>query len=212
MALILTVGTAYDYPTANAAGDAAGVPRLRDAFNRELSWKSIGGAVPGMTVNPGLVGTPATAGTYTLTLTGPDETDEYGDPAPGQKVNFDVTVEPAPAPEPGTEPEPGTAPLVASVLAFLGLPENLETVALATQHVRVVTTFVRNYVRGNGFTETGPNADLEDVVVSAAARYVVNPQQLTRQNLGNQAVGYASLEGFTLAEKAVLHRYRRRTA
>lgn len=213
MALTFQVGTAYNYATADAVGDAAGVPAPKDPYGDPGgTWQGITGTVPGMTVSPGLTGTPTTAGAYTVTLSAPGGTDPYGDPLPNQTAVVDVTVEAAPAPEPTPET---TDPLVASVLAFLGIPESSELVRLAAQHVRVVTSFVRGYTRGRGFYFAGdgpPFDDVADVIVSAAARYVVNPQQLTRQALGNQVASYASLEGFTLAEKAVLHNYRRRAA
>ena len=48
----------------------------------------------------------------------------------------------------------------ADVAAFLGQGDDTEVVALAEAHLPVVTTFVKAYVRGNGFTDAGPNDDL----------------------------------------------------
>lgn len=101
------------------------------------------------------------------------------------------------------------------IARFLGRPDDPQVIDVATEHLRVVSTFVRAYVRSNGFTrtETGalvPNEDLADVIVSATARYVVNPQQNAREQVGSQSVTYARLDGFTLAEQAVLHLYRKR--
>ncbi|MGW4858527.1 hypothetical protein [Kocuria palustris] len=101
------------------------------------------------------------------------------------------------------------------VARFLGRTGDTQVIAAATEHLRVVSTFVRAYVRGHGFEHLGPgwwepNEDLADVIVSATARYVVNPQQNAREQIGSQSITYARLEGFTLAEQAVLHLYRKR--
>lgn len=169
--------------------------------------------VPGLTLNSDkLTGTPTQTGTWRFLVT-----DYYGE------YPWELTVlNPNPAesnPEPPAEenpmpPGPFPGDLPPTVLAFMGIPETPETLALARQHVRVVTTFVRAYTRGKGFDKLSgtPGIDIEDVIVSAAARYLVNPQQLSRQTLGNQSVSYAALEGFTLAEKAVLNQYRRRAS
>ncbi len=99
------------------------------------------------------------------------------------------------------------------VAKFLGRDGDPQVLALAQEHLRVVTTFVRAYTRGNGFNIDGePTLDLEDVIITATARYLVNPQQNVREQLGSQSVTYASLQGFTIPEQAVLHLYRRRTA
>ena len=112
-------------------------------------------------------------------------------------------------------PGPESAPVAPETVAkFLGRPGDPQVIAAATEHLRVVGTFVRGYVRGNGFRRVGdqwwPDADLADVIVSATARYVVNPQQNAREQIGSQSITYARLEGFTLAEQAVLHLYRKR--
>lgn len=200
------------------AGKPANIPGadvLKEAAVADpKSWYdlyAVGPDVPGLTVdvNNGITGTPTKPGTYTFTIKGSD--------AGGYKARragaFSIVVTAAPEPEPT-----GPDPLPVKVCKFLGLAPEGEPLALAEQHTRVVTTFVRNYVRGNGFRaddvvlELPTSYDLEDVIVSAAARYVVNPSQAARQNIGDQGITYAALEGFTLAEKAVLHRYRRRTA
>lgn len=99
------------------------------------------------------------------------------------------------------------------VAKFLGEGDNPDVLALAEEHLRVVTTFVKAYTRGNGFDEAGdPGDDLRDVIIAVTARYMVNPQQHLREQIGTQSVTYARLDGFTLPEQAVLHRYRRRTA
>ncbi|MGX6397564.1 putative Ig domain-containing protein [Rothia kristinae] len=177
------------------------------------SWSylhAVGPDVPGLTVDVdnGITGTPTTPGTYTFTIKGSDK-NGYN----ARAGAFSIVVTAAPKPE-----HTGPDPLPVKVCKFLGLAPEGEPLALAEQHTRVVATFVRNYVRGNGFRagdvvlQLPTSYDLEDVIVSAAARSVVNPSQAARQNIGDQGITYASLEGFTLTEKAVLHRYRRRTA
>lgn len=198
------------------AGKPANIPGadvLKEAAVDPKSWSYLyttGPDVPGLTVDArdGITGTPTTPGTYTFTINGMDM-DGYNSRAGA----FSIIVTAAPEPEPT-----GPDPLPVKVCKFLGLAPEGEALALAEQHTRVVTTFVRNYTRGNGFRDgetvqqLPTSVDLEDVIISATARYVVNPQQAARQQIGDQSILYASLEGFTLAEKAVLHRYRRRTA
>lgn len=213
MALTLDVGTAYTY-TEQQLWEALGSPGTWSAYDWSVN---VAGSVlpPGMTAtSTGLTGTPATAGTYTVRL---DEAtvDEYGDPGPKVAHDLAVTVAAAPAPEPDPEeptPEP-VEPIVTAVAKFMGHPDNPQILALAAEHVRVVTTFVRAYVRRNGFDEQGrPNQDLSDVIIAVTARHLVNPSQHQRESLGAQTVTYARLEGFTLTEQAVLHIYRRRAA
>ena len=196
MALTLEVGTAYDYPTIEDAAAALGL-----TLTSGRDWSTLDGTIPGMVVNQKMTGTPTTPGVYTVTAR---EVSIYGD---YYTMTADVTVN---GPEP--EPDPAESTLVPDVLEFLGLPNNPDMVKLAKQHTRIVTTFVRNYVRGNGFSVDGiPNPDIHDVIITATARYLPNPTQASRQSLGNQSIGYASIDGFTLAEKSVLNRYRRRT-
>lgn len=114
-----------------------------------------------------------------------------------------------------TEPEPetpGEGVPAQTVARFLGHPDNPQVLALAEEHLRVVTTFVRAYTRGRGFVNGVPGADLQDVIVSCTARNLVNPGQYRAESLGSQSVTYARIDGFTLAEQAVLHLYRRRAA
>ncbi|MGW8565168.1 hypothetical protein [Isoptericola sp. NPDC055881] len=105
------------------------------------------------------------------------------------------------------------APTAEQVAAYVGQGEDTTVVALAGEHLPVVTAFVRAYVRGNGFDELGdPNVDLGHVIKSACARLVVNPEQAQRFQAGDYSETPAVLNGFTLPELAILHLYRRRTA
>lgn len=218
MALNLDVGTSYTY-TEQQLWAALGSPGVWSSLSWEITPAS-SNLPPGMTATGMQVtGTPTTAGAYNIRMT-ETTTDKWGDPGPRVPHDLAVTVIDPNAPEPDPEAPPVVEPepepndeLAESIVRFLGLPDSAQALALAKEHARVVTSFVHGYTRGRGFdAHDRPSVALADVIVSAAARYVVNPQQLTRQGLGNQSVGYASLEGFTLAEKAVLHRYRRRTA
>jgi hypothetical protein len=98
------------------------------------------------------------------------------------------------------------------VAAYLGRKNDTATEEIAGEHVRVVTTFVRVYTRGNGFTDGEPNADLRDVIVSATARLTANPEQVQSHQIGEFAERPATFAGFTLPELMVLNAYRRRTA
>lgn len=96
-----------------------------------------------------------------------------------------------------------------TVADFLGQSDNTELIALAQEHVQIVTAMARAYTRDNGFTEAGePAADVAAVITTATARLVANPQQL-RQGVGTVQV-YEGFRGWTLAEIFVLNRYRKR--
>ena len=98
------------------------------------------------------------------------------------------------------------------VARFLGRATDSEFVKLADQHVPLVSAFIRAYTRGKGFDDDTEEVeeDIRAVIITATARLVVNPAQVSRESVdGYSAVG--SLNGFTLPELAVLHLYRRRT-
>jgi hypothetical protein len=103
-------------------------------------------------------------------------------------------------------------PVGADVARFLGRASDAEFVKLADRHVPLVTAFIRAYTRGRGFDDDSEEIeeDIRAVIITATARLVVNPAQVSRESVdGYSAVG--SLNGFTLPELAVLHLYRRRT-
>lgn len=105
-----------------------------------------------------------------------------------------------------------TAPSPQAVASFLGRADDTSIYYLADEHLTLVTAFVNAYTRGRGFTVAeGPNDDLAAVIITATARLLTNPAQVERETAdGYEAVG--RLDGFTLPELAVLHRYRRRAA
>lgn len=101
--------------------------------------------------------------------------------------------------------------LAQDIADFLGRGDDTELIALAEQHLPIVTAFVRAYVRGKGFDPVeGPNADLEAVIKTATSRLVVNPQQAKRIQIDDFSQTFTTLDGFTLPELAILNLYRRR--
>ncbi len=100
------------------------------------------------------------------------------------------------------------------VADFLGQGTDASTVALAGEHVGIVTAMARSYTRGNGFDDvTVPGQvtdDIAAVIVTATARLLANPEQLAH-DVG--AVSFrGGFTGWSLAETFVLNRYRRRAA
>ncbi len=72
---------------------------------------------------------------------------------------------------------------------------------------------VQSTTRGEGFTETGnPTGDLAAVIVLATARLPTNPSQLVRKDFADVSFVHRPFDGFTMAERLVLHRYRKRSA
>ena len=97
------------------------------------------------------------------------------------------------------------------IAEFLGRGDDTALATLAGHHLPVVTAFVRAYTRGNGFyTDNDPNDDLEAVLTTATARLVVNPDQARRIQVDDFSQTFATLDGFTLPELAVLNMYRKR--
>lgn len=105
----------------------------------------------------------------------------------------------------------------ADVARFLGRADDEALAELAGMHIVQVGALARAYTRGSGFMMTiendvvsaRPNDEIAAVIVLATARLVVNPAQVQSE----EADGYrtsGSFQGFTIAERAVLDRYRRR--
>ncbi|MGV9482496.1 hypothetical protein [Gordonia aichiensis] len=57
-----------------------------------------------------------------------------------------------------------------TVAAFLGQGDDTTLVALAGQHVTIVTAMARAYTRDNGFTGNEPADDIAAVITTATAR------------------------------------------
>jgi len=98
------------------------------------------------------------------------------------------------------------------VAVFLGREDDQPFVFLADEHVTLVTAFVKAYTRGRGFVDQLVADDLLAVIITATARLVLNPTHTVSESVGSYAHRPGTLEGWTLPELAVLHRYRRRTA
>lgn len=77
----------------------------------------------------------------------------------------------------------------------------------------IVIELARAYTRGVGFSETGdPFADVDAVVTAASKRFAANPEQVAKTDtIGPFARSLgAGFQGWSLAELAVLNRYRKR--
>ena len=107
-----------------------------------------------------------------------------------------------------------TVVLAADVAKFLGRDGDPSVLALAGQHLPIVTAMVRAYVQGNGFAGVldDPSQDLAAVIVTSTARYVMNPAGTITEAMGPFSVRYGQFNGWTLPELAILHQYRKRSA
>lgn len=94
------------------------------------------------------------------------------------------------------------------VADFLGQGDIPSVVDLAGEIVPVVTVLAKSYVRDNGFTGAVPNDEIAAAIITASARLVANPEQLST-DVGSVSTR-GGWQGWNLAELAVLHRYRKR--
>ncbi|MGD8150949.1 hypothetical protein [Ornithinimicrobium sp. Y1694] len=101
-------------------------------------------------------------------------------------------------------------PTPQDVLTFLGDSGEGQDDAPITAHLNTAMQMVKAYTRGNGFDEFGPADDVAAVVVSCAARLYRNPTLDRTQTIGPFQTSPGIFQGWTLAELAVLHTYRRR--
>ena len=101
----------------------------------------------------------------------------------------------------------------ADLAAFLHRDVQPEPAQLALE---LATSAVRSYTRGRGFAvdNTLMAPDLAGVVLTVAARLYGNPEGARAETVGSVSTTYAAagFQGFTIAELAVLHRWRRRSA
>jgi hypothetical protein len=76
--------------------------------------------------------------------------------------------------------------------------------------VPVVTVLAKSYTRGNGFDGNEPCEEIAAVIVTASARLAANGAQLaTDDTIGPFSRSIrGGFDGWTLAEQAVLNRYR----
>lgn len=94
------------------------------------------------------------------------------------------------------------------VASFLGQGDVDAAIALAEEHVPIVTAMARAYTRGNGFQGTQVSEEIAAVITTGTARLVANPEQV-HYAIGSARVS-GSFNGWTLAETFVLNRYRKR--
>lgn len=102
-------------------------------------------------------------------------------------------------------------PTAAELVKFLG--HDTADTALAEQAGQAVTTvtaMVAAYCRGKHTTSAGePKTGVSEVILTAAARLLTNPEQLP-MDIGDVSIR-GGFTGFTLVELAVLNRYRKRS-
>lgn len=196
------------------------------------------GFPPGLTLSAsGLIaGTATGSGTYSGSVWAESGDDGLGGPAEVDTLDlhFDVweadhvAVPDPPDPgEPDPDPEPVPdipvdewhevwdplgAALAPRVAAYVGRPDHAPTIATATAQLPVIAEYVRGYTRGRGWTGDRPAGPLVAVIVSAAARLVTNPEQVTSYTANDYSERPAVLAGWTLTELGVLRRYRKVSA
>jgi hypothetical protein len=78
--------------------------------------------------------------------------------------------------------------------------------------IPIVTTMAKAYTRSRGFDGNTPNDEIAAVITTASARLAANSQQgLWRKRVDDVEYEWrSSFGGWTLAELAVLNRYRKR--
>lgn len=102
------------------------------------------------------------------------------------------------------------------VAAFLGAPEDTALVNLANRSLDVIAGLARAYTRDNGFMgdDIVVKPDLRSVLITATARLMANPDQVDQTHIVGpftDKIG-AGFSGWSLAELAVLNRYRKRAS
>ena len=152
---------------------------------------------PGMAVTASsLSGTPTAGGSFSVGLR---YTDRYG-----VETDYTVAVTVAEA-----VPEPGeTTDAKADVAQLMGQPDNPDLVAVIDKAMDAIYAMVSAYTRGNGFTGGVPNKELRAVIQTATARLTANPDQVA-STVGGVTIA-SGFNGWSLAELAVLNRYRKR--
>lgn len=96
---------------------------------------------------------------------------------------------------------------------LLGRPVDGDEEPQAIAALMTVSAYAAAHTRGRGFISASEaREDIAAVVVAAAARLYVNPDQLEQYTTGDYSARPAVFKGWTLAERAVLDRYRRKAA
>ena len=88
---------------------------------------------------------------------------------------------------------------------YIGNPVNA---AQAAAVIGVVKARVNAWTRGVGFTNGEPNDELSAVIRSTSARLLINPQGVTRSEMGALTVQFGA-DGFSIPEQGILNRYRK---
>lgn len=100
-----------------------------------------------------------------------------------------------------------------AVADFLGRGDDTNIVALAGNHLPLITEMARTHTRGIGFDEADlPNSAISAVIVSATARLVNNPELLQSEQIGDYSARYTTFQGWSILERAVLDAHRRKAA
>lgn len=92
-------------------------------------------------------------------------------------------------------------------------PDDFDTEDMAQLHIDTAMALIEGYTRGNHANARGElRKGIESVILTVAARLQANPGQITRRD---QAGSFSThrgpgFNGFTLAELAILNRYRKR--
>jgi hypothetical protein len=104
-------------------------------------------------------------------------------------------------------------PVGLDVAEFLARQDDNTFVRHCDTVANVQFDLVKAYTRGHGFEDDGSvPSDLRTVIITSAARLVTNPTALRGESAESYAMASGVDGGFTDAEKAVLHKYRRRAA
>ena len=101
-------------------------------------------------------------------------------------------------------------PTAQDVADFLGQGDDQTVIALAGEHLPIITAMASAYTRGVGFNAGEPNEEISAVITTATARLMGNPDQL-QYKVGNMSF-QTGFRGWTLAETFVLNRYRKRVS
>lgn len=96
------------------------------------------------------------------------------------------------------------------VADFLGQGDDTTVVALAGEHLPIVTEMVLAYTRGKGFNAGVPTDGVAAVIITSTARLVRNPTLARSVAVDDFSSNLGAFIGWTLPELAVLHRYRKR--
>lgn len=101
----------------------------------------------------------------------------------------------------------------AAVAKFLGRGDDTSLVALAGEHLPIITAWVNSYTRGVGFEYGVPDDPaIEAVIIAATARLAQNPAGEVTVSIDDYNVRKTVFDGFTMLERLVLDGFRRKAA